>query len=103
MFRRGCTKRQVAPCDCLDCQKLRVDEQEDDRQRRYAEGLQEERRALVFRFEQAIALGDEVESIPDPLQPIGRLVPGSKTGTELAREMQGAIAAVDAELARVGA
>jgi hypothetical protein len=51
----------------------------------------------------AILLGKELETVPDPLQPIGRLALGSMTGTERAREVQDAIAAVDAELKRVGA
>jgi hypothetical protein len=104
MFRRGCIKRALtSSCDCPKCQSERVDDQERDRLARYQAGLLEERRGLVFAFDQAIKLGEARERLPNPHGPIGATIVGERTGLEIARDLQAALAAVDAEIKRAGA
>jgi hypothetical protein len=103
MFRRGCIKRALTSgCDCPKCQSERVVDQEADRLARYQAGLLEERAGLVARFDQAIKLGEDRERLPDPHGPIGATILGERTGVEIARELQTALADVDAEITRVG-
>ena len=67
----------------------------------YQAGLKEERAALIAKFDQAIRLGDELARQPDPHGPIGATILDERTGVEIARELQTALADVDAEITRV--
>jgi hypothetical protein len=68
----------------------------------YQAGLKEERAALIAKFDQAIRLDEELERQPDPHGPIGATILDERTGVEIARELQTALADVDAEITRVG-
>jgi hypothetical protein len=68
----------------------------------YQAGPKEERAALIAKFDQAIRLGDELARQPDPHGPIGATILGERTWVEIARELQTALADVDAEIKRVG-
>jgi hypothetical protein len=57
---------------------------------------------LVAKFDAAIKLGEDRERLADPHGPLGATMLGERTGGEIVRALQAALADVDAEIKRVG-
>ena len=102
MVSRACFRREFeAWCDCDRCGEERVRAGEVERRTSYLAALEQERAGLVRRYELALDLGEEFETLPAAFSATGEEIKSETTGLERARILHERIGHVDAEIARV--
>jgi hypothetical protein len=84
-----------------EADRLEQPAREEAQTRQYLDALQRERAGVVDPIRVARALGDRRETLYSPLDPDGPWIPATKTGNEVAAELEHRLACVDYEIRRV--